>query len=488
MNLESERNGVLLRKADMRTRFFHPVALILLAVVVIGSMPAQARAATVVTFTTVGSTTWTVPAGVTSVQVLVVAGGGSGGASGGGGGGGVVYAPTYAVTPSAGITVTVGAGGASVTTNVAGNAGANSVFGTITAVGGGGGGAHGVTAVAGGSGGGGGTGGTYTAGAATQANSGGGIGYGKAGGAGGSSTAPYAAGGGGGAVAVGSAANGATAGAGGQGYLSNITGTNKYYAGGGGGGTQQSGGIGGAGGAGGGGGGGCYLGTAGAAGANGGTAGTCTGGASGYGTGGAGGANTGGGGGGPSISVGTSGAGGSGIVVVSYGAPNITLSQNTTVTGSASVLGTISKGSGTFVIDDPLDPKNKLLYHSFVESPDVMNIYDGIAQLDGAGSATITLPDYFLALNYDFRYLTTPIGQPMPNLYISSEVHRRFWIFRQIIMKVSGGVAGGKISWQVTGIRHDPFILANPIVPIVDKGPDQLVDKGKYLFPEFYAK
>ncbi|NQV92954.1 hypothetical protein HQ403_00470, partial [Candidatus Kaiserbacteria bacterium] len=40
-----------------------------------------------------------------------------------------------------------------------------------------------------------------------------------------------------------------------------------------------------------------------------------------------------------------------------------------------------------------------------------------------------------------------------------------------------------RVSWQVTGIRHDPYILANPIEVEVEKGPDQLVDKGEYVHP-----
>jgi hypothetical protein len=168
---------------------------------------------------------------------------------------------------------------------------------------------------------------------------------------------------------------------------------------------------------------------------------------------------------------------------------NITLSVPVTVTGQASVVGALSKGSGTFVIDHPLDPKNMLLYHSFVESPDVMNVYDGIATLDQSGEAVIQLPDYFFALNKDFKYLATPIGEPMPNLFLSSGVTRSFLgLLGTPVIKISGGVAGGKVSWQVTGVRHDPWIEENPIVPEVPKGPDELVDQGQYLFPEFYEK
>ncbi len=165
-----------------------------------------------------------------------------------------------------------------------------------------------------------------------------------------------------------------------------------------------------------------------------------------------------------------------------------TLTSPVTVTGSISVLGTLSKGSGTFVIDHPLDPANELLYHSFVESPDVKNLYDGIATLDSKGEATIVLPDYFLALNKDFRYLATPIGAPMPTLHLGKEVGKRWFnLFGAIQFKITGGVPGGRVSWQVTGIRHDKFIEDNPIQVEVEKTDDTLVKKGEYLFPEFYG-
>lgn len=165
----------------------------------------------------------------------------------------------------------------------------------------------------------------------------------------------------------------------------------------------------------------------------------------------------------------------------------VTFTQGVSATRFVNVIGAISKGSGTFVIDHPLDPKNKSLYHSFVESPDAKNLYDGIAILDDGGETVIQLPDYFLALNKDFRYLATPIGQPMPDLHLSKEVRKEwFGWFGDIVFRISGGVPGGKVSWQVSGIRHDPFILENPIVPEVEKGAGQPADKGTYLCPECY--
>ncbi|MBL4591956.1 MAG: hypothetical protein JKY96_08355, partial [Phycisphaerales bacterium] len=114
--------------------------------------------------------------------------------------------------------------------------------------------------------------------------------------------------------------------------------------------------------------------------------------------------------------------------------------------GHVHITGTLSKSSGSFKIDHPLEPETKYLSHSFIESPDMMNIYNGVAVLDGQGNAVITLPDYFEALNGTFRYQLTAIGASMPNLYISSEVSANEFA-------IAGGVAGAKVSWQVTGIR-----------------------------------
>ncbi len=70
-----------------------------------------------------------------------------------------------------------------------------------------------------------------------------------------------------------------------------------------------------------------------------------------------------------------------------------------------------------------------------------MNIYDGIATLDKSGDATVVLPDYFLALNDDFRYLATPLLQPMPDLYVMSGVKPELLgIFGMPVLHIAGGV------------------------------------------------
>jgi len=146
--------------------------------------------------------------------------------------------------------------------------------------------------------------------------------------------------------------------------------------------------------------------------------------------------------------------------------------------GNTWVAGTFYKNAGAFRIDHPLDPANQYLNHSFVESPDMKNIYDGVATLDVSGAAVVELPDWFEALNQDFRYQLTAIGAPGPSLYIAQEIKdNRFTI--------AGGAPGMRVSWQVTGIRHDPYAEANRIPVEQAKTADE---QGKYIYPAGYGE
>jgi hypothetical protein len=84
---------------------------------------------------------------------------------------------------------------------------------------------------------------------------------------------------------------------------------------------------------------------------------------------------------------------------------------NTRLEGNLTITGSVAKVSGTFKIDHPLDPENKYLYHSFIESPDMMNVYNGNAITNKDGEVAVSLPDYFEALNMNYRYQLTAIGQ-----------------------------------------------------------------------------
>jgi len=146
--------------------------------------------------------------------------------------------------------------------------------------------------------------------------------------------------------------------------------------------------------------------------------------------------------------------------------------------GNVNVTGTLSKGGGSFKIDHPLDPANKYLAHSFVESPDMMNVYNGNAVLDAAGEAVVTLPAYFEMLNRDFRYQLTAIGAPGPNLYIAEKISGNQF-------RIAGGTPGMEVSWQVTGIRQDAWAEENRIVVEQDKKPEA---RGFYLHPRLYGQ
>jgi hypothetical protein len=141
--------------------------------------------------------------------------------------------------------------------------------------------------------------------------------------------------------------------------------------------------------------------------------------------------------------------------------------------GNVNVTGTLSKGGGSFKIDHPLDPANKYLMHSFVESPDMMNIYNGNVVLDGHGTAVVTMPAWFEALNREFRYQLTCIGGYAP-VYVAEEIEGNQF-------SIAGGTPGLKVSWQVTGVRQDAFAEAHRIPVEVDKPADE---RGTYLHPE----
>jgi hypothetical protein len=138
--------------------------------------------------------------------------------------------------------------------------------------------------------------------------------------------------------------------------------------------------------------------------------------------------------------------------------------------GNVQITGSIAKASGTFKIDDPIDPANKYLYHSFVESPDMMNIYNGNIVTDANGYATVKMPAYFEALNEEFRYQLTVIGT-FAQAIISEEISSNHFIIQTNQPNV-------KVSWQVTGIRHDKYADAHRIVAEVEKEPEF---KGYYL-------
>jgi hypothetical protein len=143
------------------------------------------------------------------------------------------------------------------------------------------------------------------------------------------------------------------------------------------------------------------------------------------------------------------------------------------ILGDLDITGNLSKGGGTFKIDHPQDPANQYLVHSFVESPEMMNIYNGNIKTDGTGLATVTLPSYFESANKDFRYQLTVIGS-FAQAMVKEKITGNTFVIQTNTPNV-------EVSWQVTGVRSDAWSNANRVVPEVEKE-----EKGTYLHPELY--
>jgi len=141
--------------------------------------------------------------------------------------------------------------------------------------------------------------------------------------------------------------------------------------------------------------------------------------------------------------------------------------------------GSVTKGGGGFLIDHPLDPENKLLQHSFVESPEMRTAYFGQTQTINK-KVTIILPEWFQALNgtdkTEYNYQLTPIGK-QADCWISKEItDNEFEISCDVDCKVS---------WMVTAIRHDVWAQNNRLFVEIDKAEPA---EAKDVLPDKYMK
>ncbi|MGB8316818.1 MAG: hypothetical protein WCE54_01745 [Ignavibacteriaceae bacterium] len=145
--------------------------------------------------------------------------------------------------------------------------------------------------------------------------------------------------------------------------------------------------------------------------------------------------------------------------------------------GTVKILGDFINSNIKFEIDHPLDPSNKYLIHSAVESPEMKNIYDGVITTDADGFAVVDLPSYFQALNTDYRYQLTVIGQ-FAQAIIENKINNNGFTIKTDKPNV-------EVSWQVTGIRNDAYAKANPMVVEKEKTREE---QGKYLMPELFGQ
>ena len=145
--------------------------------------------------------------------------------------------------------------------------------------------------------------------------------------------------------------------------------------------------------------------------------------------------------------------------------------------GNVRVTETLSAAVKSFQIDHPLDPAHKYLQHASVESSELKNMYDGIATTDAKGFATVKLPAWFQALNGDFRYQLTSLSG-LQELAVAKEIsHNRFTLQSQKPF--------ARVSWQVTGVRHDAYARAHPL-KVVQEKPAGV--QGTYLDPAAYGQ
>jgi hypothetical protein len=145
--------------------------------------------------------------------------------------------------------------------------------------------------------------------------------------------------------------------------------------------------------------------------------------------------------------------------------------------GAVQVNGILSKAGGGFRIDHPLDPSGMYLNHSFVESPEMLNVYNGNVTTDAEGAAVVELPRYFEALNRDFRYQLTVIGQ-FAQAIVAEEIRDNRFTIRTDEAEV-------RVSWQVTGVRQDAW--ANSHRPEAEEAKAE-DERGTYLAAEEHGQ
>jgi hypothetical protein len=148
--------------------------------------------------------------------------------------------------------------------------------------------------------------------------------------------------------------------------------------------------------------------------------------------------------------------------------------------GNSIAIGDVdATGLKNFLIDNPLDPANKCLKHTCPESNEPIDFYRGNVILDANGKATVTLPDYFSAININYSYILTAVGAAAPNLHIDKEIAGNTF-------SIAGGKAGLKVSWQVTSTRNDAYMKLHPEEMNAEPAKESW-QKGKYFLPEAYG-
>ena len=155
---------------------------------------------------------------------------------------------------------------------------------------------------------------------------------------------------------------------------------------------------------------------------------------------------------------------------------DVVVTEDLSVQGDVSVSGNLTvSGVKNFKIDHPLDPENKYLYHAAIESSEVLNVYSGNVITNAIGYAVIALPEWFEAINRDFRYQLTVVGV-FAQAIVADEIRNNHF-------RIRTNAPGVKVSWQVTGVRSDAVMRTHPFKAEEDK-PER--ERGTYLRPDSF--
>lgn len=137
-------------------------------------------------------------------------------------------------------------------------------------------------------------------------------------------------------------------------------------------------------------------------------------------------------------------------------------------------------GAKLFRIDHPLDPENKYLLHYSTEMPEPQNAYNGVIVTDARGEAWVQLPDYFGAINRDFRYQLTVVDDTDSDLFVMAKVARKI---RDNRFKIRTNAPNVEVAWEVKAIRNDRWVQKYGAPVEIEK---QGREKGTYQHPDLY--
>lgn len=150
--------------------------------------------------------------------------------------------------------------------------------------------------------------------------------------------------------------------------------------------------------------------------------------------------------------------------------------------GNNHTVGTLSATTKTFKIDHPLDPYNKYLNHSSIESDEMMNLYRGITKTDDDGYATVEVPNWFSALNENIQYQLTVVDEGDSDDFVMAKVVQKL---ENNKFRIRTNVPNVEVNWMLTGVRIDKSARFRPVV-VEEEKPEQF--KGKLLDPLAYGK